>query len=168
MSMSTTKEKVTVNPTTEMKEEKNMAKAFEDEMDLRDEAQIAAEETEEKALQTKKANTEVSVSKKHKKAFIIGGAVVGVAALGLGLWGVSNIGRGRTFFGRRKYHGHSHGRYNYNINKIAPAQTPVVPTPEIPAVDNSETAKVLDFAEGMAKAAETMKANPTDFKVKNL
>lgn len=154
-----TKEKVTVNPTNE-KEEKNMTNAFDDEMDLRDDAQIAAEEEEEnnkRELQERKHHQPGFV-RRHKKAIIIGGVVVGVAAVGFGLWGVSNIGRGRTFFGRRKFNsGHHHG--HYNVNRIA-----TTPVAEIPATGN-DAAKVIDFANELTRTADTMKATPDSFKV---
>lgn len=175
MSMnSNKKQNQETNNVKNQKEENEMANAYDDEMDLRDEAQKEAEDQENKQNKDDK-DEEPSFYEKHKVAIWIGAGVVGVAGLGFGLWGVHNIGMGKTFLGAPKYHGghKSHGRYpwganpNYKVQQMP--QQAYVPTQQqvdIPATEN-EPAKVVDFAEGAAKVVDAAK-KIGDLKVNNL
>lgn len=159
------------NNNANIKEEKEMANAYEDEMDLRSEEQLEAEEKEANKKELKNQDKEeLSFYEKHKVPIWIGAGVAGVALLGFGAWGVHNVGMGRTFLGRPKfngYHGgHKHSYNNYKMDTM-PRQMEV-PTQQldIPATEN-EPAKVVNFADGAAKVADAAKT-VSDLKVNNL
>lgn len=164
---------VTKNNEVSEKEEKNMTNAYDDEMDLRSDEQKDIEESEgTQVAETKEDKEELNFYQKHKVAIWIGAGVVGVAGLGLGFWGVHNIGMGKTFFGAPKFHGHRHGHHGYNNYKVNQMpqqyQQATVPTQQvdIPATEQ-EPAKVVDFAEGAAKVVDTAK-KVSDLKVNSL
>lgn len=158
-------DQVRVNNVDVNKEEKNMTAKFDDEMDLRDDAQKAAEEAGEETGLKEVDPSEVGFFERHKKAFIIGGVAVGtVALLGFGAWGVHNVGLGKTFFGgKRGYKGHGHrhhGRYSYGqqaarveMPNVGQAQV-VTEAAQTVAAAPVNTGNVVQFAEAAKEVTE--------------
>lgn len=159
-------EQVRVNSVDENKEEKNMTAQYDDEMDLRDDVQKAAEEAEETTDLKEVDSSEVGFFEKHKKAILItGGVVLGVAVVGVGLWGVHNVGLGKTFFGGKKgYKGHKHhrhtGRYSYG-QQAARVEMPnagqaqvVTEAVQTVAAAPVNTDNVIQFAEAAKEVTE--------------
>lgn len=166
--MSKNNEKVTVNNVDENKETKTMSAKFDDEMDLRDDAQKAAEAAGEETDLKEVDPSEVGFFERHKKAFIIGGVAVGtVALLGFGAWGVHNVGLGKTFFGgKRGYKGHGHrhhghGGHGYSYGQAARVEMPnvgqtqvVAEAAQTVAAAPVNTGNVVQFAEAAKEVTE--------------